>query len=185
MERPEILRPCGRKECGFSHPEKYCEIEGQDISVVTIVTEMLDEVLYSDQDIAPTDLIRIPLEKGDLSLRTFSLRNNEAVVRLQHFQGKNLAYQHYDIMIDWAGGQTLLADEPHQVEYSLTRWPEHAQAIITEYNLTAASLEDPENFESTDRLMTPYDHEQLFDLLSEVDDIQRGIIRQRPSKSAA
>lgn len=179
---------CEHPNCkAFAGREEYCEVMGRDPEEdIAVAAEHIDSVLEANLSIAGSNLEYSTAEAWSHMQREFTLLATdgdygtwpptEIDVFLSRDVTKDPHCVRYDIATSWrvrqpAGNSVL----PYATRYCLEIWKASAQATIIEHDITAMGFVD---FPVTDRLverpMTPYDHEQLVDLLRSIGAMQDG-----------
>lgn len=171
----------------FGGKEEYCEAQGRDVSgEISMVVEYIDELLFSNIDIAGSGIVYRTDEHETYLEREFNLLESdnkhwvwpliETDVAVSRVTTRNPGCVTYEIATAWQVHQQHGQESaPYATSYVLEVWGDSAQATIREYDLTVmAAVDFPCTVPVVDRPMTPYDHKRLFDLLQGIESIQSG-----------
>lgn len=179
---------CEHLSCqAFAGREEYCEVMGRDPEEdIAIAADCIDAVLEANLSIAGSNLEYSTSEAGNHMQREFTLfatdgdydawQPVEIEVFLSRDVTKGPGCVRYDVAASWkvhqpAGNSAL----PYTTRYCLEIWNASAQATITEHDMSAMGFVDfPVTDKLVERPMTPYDHEQLIDLLASIGAMQDG-----------
>lgn len=176
----------------FGGREEYCEIRGRDGDAdIAVVSQYLDEILFSNIDVSSTAVAYRTDENGSYLRRQFDLLSSDGVHWVWPLIATTIVVSRsethlpekvsYEIETQWTVHQPVAKEKlPYQTSYSLELWNTSAQATMTDYEI---HCEAPDKVEAVpvERPMTPYDYKMLFDLLGEVEAMQKGAAAESPT----
>lgn len=178
---------CEHAGCPHGARQEYCEVLGRDKDAeIGIVAEYLDTVLFSNLDLEGSGIVYSTDKENTYLQRNFNLLQSdnklwvwpliETNVMIGRKVTRNPECITYEIATSWQVHQPLGQEAaPYATTYTLELWADSSQATIREYDLTVMRAVDfPYTTLIRDRPMTPYDHEQLFDLLQGIESMQKG-----------
>lgn len=186
FERNQSLNEqCYHPECTETRWLRYCPIEGRDSDgyVSTVVSQL--EYILKNQRLFENGKVSYEVDDKD-ELYTLNLTQHNMpedlvqvigytyYVAIQYEKVSDPSRQIYRVISEWVIPDEDIVSDGYRTEYCIELYPGRLHATITEYDITISDKQvdgaSPTQARA-DRLMTPYDHQQLSALLSNIENL--------------